>query len=288
MLSNITPYLGRNNLTPSLWLAGHGLLISLAALLVWSTANTLWQWPAMLVLGICLVFLFCAEHEMIHFTAFRSRLLNRLFARLIGVLLLLPADFFRAFHLDHHKYTQNPQADPQLIGVPPLKGRHLWLYLSGFYYWRAASKHLIDCLFARPQGAYITPKNRRTIVWEGRLHLLAYFCLGYYGYMLDWQWLVTYWLIPVLLGMPFLRLYVLAEHHGCDETDKMLHNSRTIYTNPIIRMLAWNMPFHSAHHAYPGVAFHQLSRLNEAIKADVKYVSHGYWQFTKSLKQDLL
>lgn len=287
MLNNITPYLGRNNLTPSLWLVRHCMVIGLCVLLVWATANSLWQWSAMLLLGISLVFLFCAEHEMIHFTAFKSRLLNRLFARLIGFALLLPADFFRAFHLDHHKYTQNPQADPQLVGTPPMKGAHLWLYLSGYYYWRAALKHLIDCLFGRVQAPYITAKNRPTIVWEGRLHLLAYFCLGYYGAMLDWHWLLTYWLLPVILGMPFLRLYVLAEHHGCDASDNMLDNSRTIYTNPVIRMLAWNMPYHSAHHAYPGVAFHQLPHIHEEIKHEIKYVSHGYWQFTKSLTKDL-
>lgn len=283
MLNNITPFLGRSNLIPSFWLLRHGVIIALCALLVMATANSLWQWPAMLVLGIALVFLFCAEHEMIHFTAFRSRVLNRFCASIIGFLLLLPADFFRAFHLDHHKYTQNPQADPQLVGTPPMHGRHLWLYLSGYYYWRAAIKHLVDCVFGRLQAAYITPKNRSTIMWEGRLHGLAYFCLGYYGYMLEWQWLLSLWIIPVLLGMPFLRLYVLAEHHGCDENDNMLHNSRTTYTNFIIRMLAWNMPYHSAHHAYPGVAFHQLPRLNEELKHDIKYVSHGYWEFTKSL-----
>ena len=287
MLANVSDYLGRNNYTASFWLLRPLALIGLCSWAVYISTDTPWQWLAMLAQGIAIIFLFTAEHEMIHFTAFRNRWLNQIFSRLIGFLLFLPASFFRAFHLDHHKHTQNPQADPQLVGVPPMQGNHLRLYLSGYYYWRAAVKHLVDCLFGRVQGAYITPKNRRTIIWEGRLHALAYFCLGYYGYMLEWQWLLSLWIIPILLGMPFLRLYVLAEHHGCDENDNMLHNSRTTYTNFMVRMLAWNMPYHSAHHAYPGVAFHQLPCLHEELKHEIKHISQGYWQFTKNLTKDL-
>ena len=40
----------------------------------------------------------------------------------------------------------------------------------------------------------------------------------------------------------------------------MLENSRTTYTNALVRFLAWNMPFHAEHHAWPSIPFHALPR----------------------------
>ena len=69
---------------------------------------------------------------------------------------------------------------------------------------------------------------------------------------------VFYWLLPVLLGQPFLRMFLLSEHTSCALTDDMRSNSRTMLTNRAMRRLAWNMPFHTAHHVYPGVPFQAL------------------------------
>jgi len=283
MLTNVAAYLGRNNHSASFWLLRHLALIGLCSWAIFISSGTPWQWLAMLAQGIAIIFLFCAEHEMIHFTAFRNRWLNQIFSRLIGFLVFLPASFFRAFHLDHHRFTQNPQADPQLVHAPPMRGMHLIIYLTGFYYWRAAFKQLFDAVMGRSTAPYITPRNAKAIILEGRIHVILYITLAYYAYMLQWDWLVSYWLLPILLGQPLLRLYLLAEHHGCDESDVALHNSRTTYTNFFIRRLAWNMSFHTAHHAYPGVTFHELPNIHKEIAAEVKHASQGYSEFTKQL-----
>lgn len=283
MLTNISAYLDRNNHIAGFWLLRHLSLIGLCSWAIYITADSPWLGLAMLGQGVVITFLFCAEHEMIHYTAFRSRWLNQWLARLIGFVLFLPADYFRAFHMDHHRYTQNPQADPQRIGSPPMQGVYLLIYLSGFYYWHGAFKQLCDALLGRSSATFITAHNGKSIILEGRIHVILYITLAYYAYMLQWHWLLDYWLIPLLIGQPLLRLYLLAEHHKCDESDAALDNSRTIYTHFWVRILAWNMPFHTAHHAYPGVAFHQLASLHEAIAKDVKHVSLGYWAFARSL-----
>lgn len=46
------------------------------------------------------------------------------------------------------------------------------------------------------------------------------------------------WLVPVLLGQPFLRLYLLAEHGDCPKVANMFQNTRTTFTNRIVRFLA--------------------------------------------------
>ena len=73
------------------------------------------------------------------------------------------------------------------------------------------------------------------------------------------------WLLPVVLGQPMLRLYLLAEHTGCPMVPEMLENSRTVHTNAVVRFLAWNMPYHAEHHAYAAIPFHALPRAHAAL-----------------------
>src|SRR5882724_3038450 len=71
-------------------------------------------WPLlMLPQGILIVFLFTLLHETIHRTAFRTAWLNDVVARTCGVLVVLPSDWFRFFHFAHHRWTQNPEHDPE-------------------------------------------------------------------------------------------------------------------------------------------------------------------------------
>jgi Fatty acid desaturase len=46
----------------------------------------------------------------------------------------------------------------------------------------------------------------------------------------------------------------IAEHTGMEEGPDPLTNTRTTLTNPLIRFLYWNMPYHAAHHLAPSGA----------------------------------
>ena len=61
--------------------------------------------------------------------------------------------------------------------------------------------------------------------------------------------LLYVWIVPALLGQPFLRLYLLAEHGRCPLVANMLENTRTTLTNWLVRKLAWNM--RRRHHRSP-------------------------------------
>ena len=75
-------------------------------------STTTWMLPAAWLYGTTLVFLFAPLHETVHYTAFRSRSLNRAVSAVCGWILLLPPRYFRAFHLEHHRYTQDRGARP--------------------------------------------------------------------------------------------------------------------------------------------------------------------------------
>src|SRR5262245_17521894 len=89
-------------------LACHLAALVATGTLVWSMRGTLWLFPAMVGHGILLVSLFAPLHESIHWTAFRRRRLNDVVAWTCGAPLILPPEFFRAFHFAHHRHTQDP------------------------------------------------------------------------------------------------------------------------------------------------------------------------------------
>lgn len=57
------------------------------------------------VQGVLIVFLFTLEHEATHKTPFANVRLNDEVGRVAGFLLLLPFEWFRYFHLAHHRWT---------------------------------------------------------------------------------------------------------------------------------------------------------------------------------------
>ena len=258
----------------------HLMLIAIGMLLVAAADGTLWLWPAMLFQGIVLIFLFAPLHESIHGTAFKSRRLNQAVARVAGFLLLLPADYFRLFHFAHHRHTQDPECDPELATPKPKTlGQWAW-HVSGAPYWLGNGKAMLQHALGRVDVPFIPDAQKAAIVREARWHLLIYALLAAASVAAGSDALLIYWVVPVLLGQPFLRLYLLAEHTLCPLVPDMYANTRTTFTNRALRFLCWNMCFHVEHHAYPGLPFHALPRAHEVLAPRLKVTAPGYLAVT--------
>lgn len=269
-----------------LQLAGHLALLLATGLLIHAAIGSWWLLPTMVLQGIVLIFLFTPLHECIHRTAFASRWLNDAIGFAIGCVLLLPRDYFRAFHFAHHRYTQDPARDPELASPKPKNLRQWAWYVSGLPYWIGQGRGLIGAAWGRTPGSfYSNDRQRQDVVREARL-ILAIYAGILLASALTGSWAAAlYWLVPALLGQPFLRLYLLAEHSLCPETDDMLANSRTTYTNAILRFIAWNMPYHIEHHAFPSVPFHALPQLNRLISSHLKTTAPGYLAVQRQILQ---
>jgi fatty acid desaturase len=265
-------------------LAGHVAALLLTGSLVWLSQGTLWIWPAMFLHGILLIFLFTPLHETIHRTAFRTRALNESIAFVIGVLILLPREYFRAFHFAHHRFTQDPLRDPELAGPKPANLRQ-WLWqVSGLPYWIAQFRGTVGHAFGRaPEDFYKDDRQRRRVIVEARVIFALYALVVIASLASGSTAVLVYWIIPALLGQPALRLYLMAEHGLCPLVPDMLENTRTTTTNPIMRALAWNMPYHAEHHAYPAVPFHRLPEVHRAIATRLKVTAPGYLEVQRQI-----
>ena len=258
-------------------LAGHaGLILGLG---IW-IAQGGWLWPLALVAqGIAICFLFTLEHEATHKTPFKTLQINEWVGRACGVLILLPFEWFRYFHLAHHRYTNIPGKDPELIaGQKPETWGDYITHVSGLPYWWGMVRQTLGNALGRDPGPYIPERAHPRVRAEARW-MLAIYALALLSLMVS-PLLFWVWLLPCLLGQPLLRLYLLAEHGRCAFVANMFENTRTTYTNRIIRFLAWNMPYHVEHHTLPNVPFHRLPDLHDHMQGHHRVTSDGYTAFT--------
>ena len=252
-------------------------LLCASGTLVWASRGHPWLVAALLVHGIVLCFLFCALHETIHRTAFARGWPNEIVAWACGALLMLPPEYFRCFHYTHHRFTQDPARDPELAQPPPSTlASYLWR-VSGLPYWLdRLSVTLRHALTGRATEAYIPPAKSALIVREARILWACYLAVIAASCYFRRADALIYWVVPALLGQPFLRLFLMAEHIDCDLSDDMLANTRTTHTNAAVLLLTWRMPYHAEHHCVPSVPFHALGKLNALVGARVRVRAAGY------------
>jgi fatty acid desaturase len=261
-----------------LHLAAHfGLIAALGALIALGVPF----WPLLLPLqGIAIIFLFTLEHEATHKTPFASERINEWAGHVAGFLILLPFEWFRYFHLAHHRFTNDPARDPELGAEKPATWRAWVRHVSGIPYWLSQTKLMIRLVRGTERAPYL-PENalgrmQRQARVMARLYALAALSLFWIP-VLFWVWL-----LPAVLGQPCLRLYLLAEHGDCPQVADMFLNTRTTFTTRIVRFLAWNMPYHTEHHVYPAVPFHRLPDMHALMKDSLGVTADGYSSFTRA------
>jgi fatty acid desaturase len=269
-------------------LAGHlGALVATGALVLLAR-GTWWIVPALFAHGYVLIFLFCGMHEATHFTPFRSRWLSRALGHFAGFLLVLPFEYFRLFHWDHHRFTHDPSRDPELTQPPPATLAGYLFHISGLPNWRTriltVTRH---ALTGRAPQPWIPPAKSAAVVGEARAYLVGYLALLSVSVWLQTAVLLWLWILPAMAGQVFLRNYLLAEHTGCPDSGDALSNTRTTYTNPVVRFFAWNMPYHVEHHACPSIPFHSLPAANAHFRDHITVADQGYLSALRSIRAHL-
>ena len=265
-----------------LQLGGHLALLVMAGMAMQASRDSLWFLLALPLYAAVLIFLFAPLHETIHFTVFDTRWINNAVAAVIGFLLFLPYQNFRVFHYEHHRFTQDPQRDPELLDMKPLH-QNFWWYLTGLPTWWQSITNIWQHATVGVHESYIGQRHHASIVTEARIHLAGYAALLLISLLSSSAFLWWFWILPALVGQPLLRLYLLAEHSGCDYGDNMLENSRTTYTVPWLSFLAWNMPYHAEHHYLASVPFHALPALHAYTGQRVKHKGEGYVDVHRAL-----
>jgi fatty acid desaturase len=263
----------------------YAAIVVLGTLIGWIAARygVLWTLPLMILQGAFVAFLFMAVHETAHKTAFESPGLNLVVGYLSGFMIGLPYEYYCLFHWEHHRHTQDPERDPELIvGPKPRSDTQLAIAYSGLQ--QVAGRLLLMLRHALTGHVIVpwVPKGRHaTIVREARCYVAGYAVLLLGSLLLHSALLLWVWVLPLLIGQMILRPYLYAEHTGCDSTRSAFQNTRTTMTTRFVHWLAWNMPYHVEHHAYPSVPFHALPKLNRVVDSEIVHRGRGYVAVTR-------
>ena len=79
-------------------------LSSWALAVTWGSALAI---PVFVIQGVLLNYLFAAQHELNHYTAFKTRWPNDFFNRITGFIQIYPRSYERWYHFEHHRHTQD-------------------------------------------------------------------------------------------------------------------------------------------------------------------------------------
>jgi fatty acid desaturase len=266
------------------------LFFGSGAWIVLSWNGPIWQLIAShLLFGIMCCSTFACLHETVHNTAFRSKSLNQLAARICGFAQIYPATVFREFHFTHHRHTHVPGMDPEIsLGHKPITGllSSIPIYLSwitGIPFLLFKSFMLIAGAFGMPEFLrknffpFIRPEVRLKLaieccciflIYAGLVSLALYVNPGFWGIFTG-----------LMFGHCILASYLLPEHNGLPHKGHILEKTRSMNTNKLVKVLMWNMPYHAEHHAYPAIPFHSLPDLHELLREEIMHKEEDYPDF---------
>jgi fatty acid desaturase len=267
----------RSNVQGAARLAVHGACLVAAGW--WVAVATGWaELAAVFVLGLAQVALFAPAHETMHQTAFASRRANAVVGWLTSAPSLLNLQFYTSFHLAHHRHTQIPGLDPELLSPPPETPWGYALRILGWPFWRLRLMVVFDSWRGDlSRYPYVAAAAAPGVIRSVRAMSLMMFGGALVSTLLfGWKTPFLFWIGPQLLGQPPLRAYLLAEHTGCTHDRNGLTNTRTTLTTWPVRLLMWNMPFHAEHHMYPSIPFHRLPDAHALIRERLGFLQPGY------------
>ena len=242
------------------------------------------------VLGAIWASLFGPFHECTHQTAFKSQWLNTLGGWLTGIPFGMGPAVYREFHFDHHRYTQDPGKDPELLflgGQPVswptrLKSWLLMITGSGLIIFKGGALMKLPFLAYDKWdliAPWAPPQQRPTLAWQSGVVGLCWAALIIAAFIgpAGMGWI----LFAAIIGHSFQAMWVTTEHTGLPNEGSILARTRTMLTSPFFSWWLWNMNFHAEHHAWPAIPWYQLPVLHKEVAEylDAKELSYARLQF---------
>jgi fatty acid desaturase len=210
-------------------------------------------------------------HECGHGTAFRTSWMNQVVYQIACFMIMRNPAAWRWSHARHHTDTIIVGRDPEIAIMRPTAVLRVVLLFLGIPQVVDSTKLMLIYAAGRipdEQLTYIPEQERGAVIKAARVWLLIH--LSVIGVAI-----LSGSIVPMLLVGPLPTMYGawlhvvtgLTQHGGLAE-DALDHrlNSRTVYMNPVLRFLYWNMNYHVEHHMFPMVPYHALPALHEECK----------------------
>jgi fatty acid desaturase len=180
---------------------------------------------------------------------------------------------WRWSHARHHTDTIIVGRDREILAMRPPDVLRLVLNVVGvteaFDVAVSVVRHAAGRMTAE-EITFVPDTEHHRVFREARVWVAVYLAVIAIAISLG-SWLpLLYVGLPSLYGRWLAHYFAFTQHAGLAENvlDHRL-NSRTVYMNPVLRFLYWNMNFHIEHHMFPMVPYHALPRLHKELRADM-------------------
>jgi fatty acid desaturase len=252
----------------AIWLASFVILGGLAV----SLWPSWWSLPFFLAYGV----LYGSSsdsrwHECGHRTAFKTTWMNDWVYQLACFMIMREPNIWRWSHTRHHTDTLIVGRDPEIaVMKPTVVAKTIGAYFGipqVLAYFPSLARHALGRL-SEDEKTFVPEQERAGVYRTARVHLALHLAIVALAFVLGS-------VLPLLLAGPFPAMYGAwthvmtgyTQHAGLPENvlDHRL-NCRTVYMNPVLRFIYWNMNYHVEHHMFPMVPYHRLPELHEELK----------------------
>jgi fatty acid desaturase len=260
-----------------LWLVAHAWgTIAAAIALVALWPNPLTWLVAVMVVGTRQLGLAILMHEAAHGGLHGNKAVNEWIGQwLCAVLVGADLASYRSYHLQHHKFTQQPE-DPDLsLSAPFPITKESYLRkavrdLTGQTFVKQRLPLLL-ALFQRPAAdetvnheSFVSSGRDKTLRFLiGNALLFALFWLAGAGI---WYWAV--WVVAMATWLPLVtRIRNIAEHACTSTGEDPFSHARTTLANPIERLLIapyW-VNYHAEHHLFMYLPCYRLPEAHRLL-----------------------
>jgi fatty acid desaturase len=210
-------------------------------------------------------------HECGHRTAFKTGWMNDVIYNIACFMIMREPTVWRWSHTRHHTDTIIVGRDPEIAVMRPTVILKVISMFFAVPQTLAAIKSMVRHCAGRlsdEEATFIPESERSKVYLTARIWLVIHLAVIAFALQIGS-------VLPVLLAGPLPTMYGawlhvttgLTQHAGLAE-DVLDHrlNSRTVYMNPVMRFLYWNMNYHIEHHMFPMVPYHALPQLHEEMK----------------------
>ncbi len=172
---------------------------------------------------------------------------------------------YRAYHLKHHRYTEQPE-DPDLSLSAPFPitrkslTRKIIRDLTGQTFLKQRSAQLFG---GRKDGEVVNSSNGRFLA----VNALLFAALALAGY---WWAYPALWIVPMATWFPLItRLRNIAEHACVDTREDPFSHARTTRANILERLFIapFYVHYHAEHHVFMHVPCYNLPAAHRMLMA---------------------
>ena len=237
-----------------------------------------------------------ATHELKHGTVFHSKILNKVFLYVFGLLSWHNFHEYAFSHTYHHLYTLHPDGDREVVlpKEPSLK----WHYLLQLFTFNIFGGLESNGLIPIVKDTFLTALGKSNNEWIGAVYKnhdeervdairLARMIIFFHFSIFILSIILEMWLLIILLTLfnftgNGVRYFVgLPMHCGLRRNVPDFRKCvRTITLDPISEFLYWRMNWHLEHHMFAGVPCYNLKKLHQVISDDMPKprTLYGAWK----------